>query len=122
MNEIPTSHREGRSDSRRVLVAVSIGNMLEWYDFAVYGFLTPVIAKIMFPAADPTASLLLSAGAFGVGFMTRPVGALVFGALADRTNIIYVYQICAFLPLIGLLTGFLPDIGGKRNKIRVPAD
>jgi MFS transporter, MHS family, proline/betaine transporter len=67
-----------------VLLAVSIGNMLEWYDFAVYGFLTPIIAQTMFPSGDPTASLLLSVGAFGVGFLTRPVGAVVFGALADR--------------------------------------
>jgi len=67
-----------------VLLAVTVGNMLEWYDFAVYGFLTPVIAKVIFPAADPAASLLLSVGAFGVGFLTRPVGALVFGVLADR--------------------------------------
>ncbi len=67
-----------------MLLAVSVGNMLEWYDFAVYGFLTPVIAKIMFPAGNPTASLLLSAGAFGVGFLTRPMGAVVFGGLADR--------------------------------------
>ena len=67
-----------------MLLAVTVGNMLEWYDFAVYGFLTPVIAKVIFPAADPAASLLLSVGAFGVGFLTRPVGALVFGVLADR--------------------------------------
>jgi len=78
------SHREGNSRPRRVLLSVVVGSMLEWYDFAVYGFLASVIAKVMFPAEDPTASLLLSVGAFGVGFLTRPVGALVFGALADR--------------------------------------
>jgi MFS transporter, MHS family, proline/betaine transporter len=78
------SHREGNSRPRRVLLSVVVGSMLEWYDFAVYGFLASVIAKVMFPADDPTASLLLSVGAFGVGFLTRPVGALVFGALADR--------------------------------------
>jgi MHS family proline/betaine transporter-like MFS transporter len=73
------------SDSpRHVLLAVSVGNMLEWYDFAVYAFLAAVIAKAMFPAGDPTASLLLSVGAFGVGFLTRPLGAVVFGVLADR--------------------------------------
>jgi MHS family proline/betaine transporter-like MFS transporter len=77
-------HREGNSRPRRVLLSVVVGSMLEWYDFAVYGFLASVIAKVMFPADDPTASLLLSVGAFGVGFLTRPVGALVFGALADR--------------------------------------
>jgi MFS transporter, MHS family, proline/betaine transporter len=84
LNEADSSHAQGRTRPRHVLLAVSIGNMLEWYDFAVYGFLTPVIAKIMFPAGDATASLLLSAGAFGVGFLTRPAGALVFGAMADR--------------------------------------
>jgi MHS family proline/betaine transporter-like MFS transporter len=73
------------SDSpRKVLFAVSVGNMLEWYDFAVYAFLAAVIAKSMFPAGDPTASLLLAVGAFGVGFLTRPLGAVVFGVLADR--------------------------------------
>jgi MFS transporter, MHS family, proline/betaine transporter len=69
---------------RNVLLAVGVGNMLEWYDFAVYGFLAPIIAQVVFPPGDPTASLLLSVGAFGVGFLTRPVGAVVFGALADR--------------------------------------
>lgn len=57
--------------------------MLEWYDFAVYAFLAQVIAEVMFPAGNATASLLLSVGSFGVGFLTRPVGALVFGVLAD---------------------------------------
>jgi MFS transporter, MHS family, proline/betaine transporter len=84
LNPINSSHRKGNSRPRRVLLSVVVGSMLEWYDFAVYGFLASVIAKVMFPADDPTASLLLSVGAFGVGFLTRPVGALVFGALADR--------------------------------------
>ena len=84
MNPVNSSHRKGDARPRRVLLSVVVGSMLEWYDFAVYGFLASVIAKVMFPADDPTASLLLSVGAFGVGFLTRPVGALVFGALADR--------------------------------------
>jgi MHS family proline/betaine transporter-like MFS transporter len=84
LNAINSSDRKGNSRPRRVLLSVVVGSMLEWYDFAVYGFLASVIAKVMFPADDPTASLLLSVGAFGVGFLTRPVGAWVFGALADR--------------------------------------
>jgi MFS transporter, MHS family, proline/betaine transporter len=84
LNPINSSHRKGNSRPRRVLLSVVVGSMLEWYDFAVYGFLASVIAKVMFPGDDPTASLLLSVGAFGVGFLTRPVGALVFGVLADR--------------------------------------
>jgi MHS family proline/betaine transporter-like MFS transporter len=84
LNPINPSHRKGNARPRRVLLSVVVGSMLEWYDFAVYGFLASVIAKVMFPADDPTASLLLSVGAFGVGFLTRPLGALVFGAVADR--------------------------------------
>jgi MHS family proline/betaine transporter-like MFS transporter len=84
LNPINSSDRNGNARPRRVLLSVVVGSMLEWYDFAVYGFLASVIAKVMFPADDPTASLLLSVGAFGVGFLTRPVGALVFGVLADR--------------------------------------
>ena len=101
--------RQPYSAPRHVLLTVSLGNMLEWYDFAVYGFLTPVIAKIMFPAEDPTASLLLSAGAFGVGFLTRPVGALVFGALADRRG--RKYTLILTFGLMGLATlalGLIP--------------
>jgi MHS family proline/betaine transporter-like MFS transporter len=75
---------EDRSRIRRVLLTVTVANMLEWYDFAVYAFLAPVIAAVMFPASSAMASLLLSVGTFGVGFLTRPVGAVVFGILADR--------------------------------------
>jgi MHS family proline/betaine transporter-like MFS transporter len=75
---------QARTQLRRVLLAVTVANMLEWYDFAVYAFLAQVIAPIMFPAGDATASLLLSVGTFGVGFLTRPVGAVIFGTLADR--------------------------------------
>jgi FSR family fosmidomycin resistance protein-like MFS transporter len=44
------------------------------------------------------------------------LGSALLGALADKTSIIFVYRICSFLPLIGLLTGFLPDIGGRKNR------
>lgn len=84
MNRDDPSQRVKQARPRHVLLAVSAGSMLEWYDFAVYGFLTPIIATIMFPAGDATVSLLLSVGVFGVGFLTRPLGAFVFGALADR--------------------------------------
>ncbi len=84
LNPIDSPLRRDHARARHVLLAVTVGNMLEWYDFAVYGFLTAVIAKVMFPAGDPTASLLMSLGTFGVGFLTRPAGALVFGVLADR--------------------------------------
>jgi MFS transporter, MHS family, proline/betaine transporter len=95
------------SDSpRKVLLAVSVGNMLEWYDFAVYAFLAAVIAKTMFPVGDPTASLLLAVGAFGVGFLTRPLGAVVLGVLADRKG-----RKFALLLTFGLMGGATLAIG-----------
>jgi MFS transporter, MHS family, proline/betaine transporter len=105
-------NREGRARPRHVLLAVSIGNMLEWYDFAVYGFLTPAIAQCMFPSGDATASLLLSVGAFGVGFLTRPIGAVVFGALADRSG--RKFALLLTYGLMGAATlaiGVIPSFG-----------
>lgn len=52
---------------------------------------------------------------FGFAFGMGGIGSALLGILADRTNIIFVYQVCAFLPLIGLLTGFLPNIGGRES-------
>ena len=69
---------------RRVVTAGVIGNVLEWYDFAVYGFFAPILAAKFFPAADPRVSLLAAFGAFAVGFLMRPVGAAVFGHIGDR--------------------------------------
>jgi FSR family fosmidomycin resistance protein-like MFS transporter len=56
---------------------------------------------------------LVSGLFFGFAFGMGGVGSALLGVLADRTSIEYVYSICAFLPLIGLITGFLPDIGRK---------
>lgn len=52
---------------------------------------------------------------FGFAFGMGGLGSAVLGVLADHKGIIYVYQVCAFLPLIGLLTGFLPNIGGRKS-------
>src|SRR6185436_21035400 len=69
---------------RRVVTAGVIGNVLEWYDFAVYGFFAPILAAKFFPSADPRVSLLAAFGAFAVGFLMRPVGAALFGHIGDR--------------------------------------
>jgi FSR family fosmidomycin resistance protein-like MFS transporter len=59
---------------------------------------------------------LISGLFFGLAFGFAGIGSAVLGALADHTSIIYVFQVCAFLPLIRLLTGFLPNIEGRRSK------
>ena len=71
---------------RRALVAGSIGNFIEWYEFAVYGFLATVIAKNFFTLEGESAitSLILTYAAFAVAFFFRPLGAVVFGRIGDR--------------------------------------
>jgi MHS family proline/betaine transporter-like MFS transporter len=66
------------------VVAASIGNALEWFDFVVYGFFAITISKLFFPAGDQAVSLLLTFGTFGIPFVIRPFGAIVLGAYADR--------------------------------------
>ena len=93
---------------RRVLTAGVIGNVLEWYDFAVYGFFAPILAEQFFPAGDHMVSLLAAFGAFAVGFLMRPVGAVVFGHIGDRYGraqalLISVIMMAVPTVLMGLL-------------------
>ena len=68
----------------RAIVACSIGNFFELFDFVLYGFLAAIIGKVFFPAMDPMVSLLSSFATYGVGFLMRPVGAVVIGIYGDR--------------------------------------
>jgi MHS family proline/betaine transporter-like MFS transporter len=72
------------SRSWHAIAAASIGNALEWFDFVVYGFFAVTIAKLFFPAADETVSLLVALATFGVTFFMRPLGAIVLGSFSDR--------------------------------------
>jgi MHS family proline/betaine transporter-like MFS transporter len=72
------------SSYQRAITAGVIGNVLEWYDYGVYGYLVPVISQLFFPSGDPTVSLLSTFAVFGVGFVMRPVGSIVFGIYGDR--------------------------------------
>src|SRR5271169_4950658 len=71
---------------RRLIVAATIGNVFEWFDFVVYGFFAVTIAEVVFPAGNPTASLLITFGAFGLAYMVRPLGAIVVGGYTDRAG------------------------------------
>ena len=70
----------------RVIVAASLGNALEWFDFLLYGYFAVTIAKVFFPTGNDTASLLLSFGTFSVSFLVRPIGAVLIGAYTDRAG------------------------------------
>jgi MFS transporter, MHS family, proline/betaine transporter len=70
----------------RMIVAAMIGNVLEWFDFVVYGFFAVTIAQVFFPAGDPTVSMLITFGAFGLAYFVRPLGAIVVGGYTDRAG------------------------------------
>ncbi|TDQ20277.1 sugar phosphate permease [Raoultella sp. BIGb0149] len=71
---------------KRALIAGSIGNFIEWYEFAVYGFLATVIARNFFQLAGeaPLTGLILTYASFAIAFFFRPLGAIIFGRIGDR--------------------------------------
>lgn len=69
---------------RRAIVACLLGNLFELFDFGVYGYFAVQIGKAIFPSADPVVSVLASFATYGVGFLMRPVGAMVLGSYGDR--------------------------------------
>jgi MFS family permease len=71
---------------RKAVAAVVLGNALEFYDFTVYAFFAVPIGETFFPSKDPTSSLLASLALFGIGYVMRPLGGAVIGALADRAG------------------------------------
>ncbi len=75
---------EKPAERRRAIIASAIGNFLELFDFAIYGFLAIPLGAHFFPSTDPFISLLSSFATFGVGFIMRPVGAVVIGIYGDR--------------------------------------
>ncbi|NUB45022.1 MFS transporter [Fertoebacter nigrum] len=72
-----------QKERRKAVASAAAGHMLEWYDFGVYAFVATNIAMQIFPSDNPTASLLATFAAFGVGFLSRPLGAVVLGRFAD---------------------------------------
>ncbi len=73
-----------RQSAARTALAGLIGNVLEWFDFAVYGYFVVSIGRLFFPADDPTASTLFAYGSLLIGFLGRPIGSVVLGLVGDR--------------------------------------
>jgi MHS family proline/betaine transporter-like MFS transporter len=69
---------------RKAVRGAAVGNAVEWFDFAIYGFLATYIAKNFFPSGDETAALLSTFAVFAAAFFMRPLGGFFFGPLADR--------------------------------------
>ena len=98
-------------NQKKVILAGAIGNALEWYDFTIYAFFVPIIAMQFFPNKDPFLSLLATFGVFAVGFLVRPLGAILFGYIGDhagRKKALVLSMIMMSFPtfLIGILPNF----------------
>lgn len=103
------SEREVAARRPTAIVAGVIGNVLEWYDFAIYAFLVPVLSGLFFTTQSPATAVLLSLAVFGSGFVMRPLGAIIFGRWGDRYG--RRSALAAVMVLMGLATflvGALP--------------
>ena len=92
-------------DFRRVIIAASVGNVIEWYDFYIFGSLAAVLAVKFFEKSHPVAALLSTIALFTAGFLIRPLGAFLFGWLGDRVGRKYTFLIT--LTGMGLGTGVI---------------
>ncbi|WP_233859403.1 MFS transporter [Paraburkholderia sp. HD33-4] len=102
------THEVDTRTLRRVIAAASIGNFVEWFDFAAYGFLATILTREFFPSGDPTVGLLKTFAVFAVAFAFRPLGGLFFGVVGDRigrkrTLAFTILLMAGSTTLIGLL-------------------
>jgi MHS family proline/betaine transporter-like MFS transporter len=97
---------------RRALLAGSIGTLIEYFDFSVYGYLAVTIAPQFFPGSDPTASVLAALAVFATGLVVRPIGGIFFGWIGDRwgrRKALVSSVLC--MGVASSLTGLLPTYG-----------
>ena len=79
--ERPRNMHGVRERETKTVIAGCVANVLEWYDFALYGYLASVLAKLFFPTDDELSSLVLTFEVFAAGYLMRPLGAAVLGNL-----------------------------------------
>src|ERR1700675_60859 len=90
-------------DFRRVIIAASVGNIIEWYDFYIFGSLAAVLSVKFFEKSHPVAALLSTIALFTAGFLIRPLGAFLFGWMGDRVGRKYTFLVT--LTGMGIGTG-----------------
>jgi MHS family proline/betaine transporter-like MFS transporter len=98
-------------ETRKVILAGAIGNVLEWYDFAVYGYFAASIGRAFFPKEDAVAQILAAFGIFAVGYLMRPIGGTVIGHIGDHygRRAALTFSVTAMaIPtfLVGVLPGY----------------
>src|SRR5690349_280721 len=90
---------------RRVVIAAAVGNVIEWYDFYIFGSLAAILSVQFFSKGDPVAAFLSTVAIFSVGFLIRPLGAFVFGRVGDLVGRKYTFLIT--LSGMGLSTALI---------------
>src|SRR5688500_5805521 len=105
MSSGPKAPESKSRSQKRAIVAACVGNAFEWYDFTVYALFAIYIAKAFFPGGDPTTELVKAFLAFGVGFLVRPLGALLLGLYGDHAGRKAV--LTATIGLMALGTGII---------------
>src|SRR5256885_6372369 len=94
---------------RRVVIAASVGNIIEWYDFYIFGSLASILAVKFFEKGHAVAAFLSTVAIFSVGFLIRPLGAFVFGWLGDKVGRKYTFIVTLTgMGLATALIGFVP--------------
>ncbi|PLP60346.1 MFS transporter [Mesorhizobium loti] len=83
---LPGTQAISGTERRKAITAGVIGTIVEWYDYAIYGFLATTIASNFFPSEDETTALLATFATFGIGFVARPLGGIVIGRMGDRVG------------------------------------
>src|SRR5919204_70878 len=91
------------NELRRVVIAASVGNVIEWYDFYIFGSLAAILSVKFFEKSHPVAALLSTIALFTAGFLIRPLGAFLFGWMGDRIGRKYTFLVT--LSGMGLGTG-----------------
>ena len=91
------NHPSSAKTIRKVITASSLGTMIEWYDFYIFGMLAKTISTQFFPEGNPTAALLSTLAIFAAGFIVRPFGALFFGRLGDLIGRKYTFLLTLIL-------------------------
>ena len=95
---------------RPIIQAGLVGNIMEWYDFAVYGYFASIIGTQFFPSEDPAVSLIAAFGAFAAGFLMRPIGGILFGRIGDvygRKRVLTLSVLSMAIPTV--LIGLMPN-------------
>src|SRR4029453_428859 len=101
-----------RQDSRgahslgTAVLALCLGNAVQWYDFALYGAFATIIGPVFFPAEDPSTAMLAAFATYGIALIMRPVGAVIFGRMADLRG-----RRAVFVPVLLLMAGAPAAVG-----------